>query len=226
MKALVNHLLKNNLQELIAESYMDCHAKGLHSLMLLDCPGKTIRMFIAVPGNEMHKNFPENKEWLVPSCDDMSIGFHAHHCNLTLVNICGFVNNWVVTPINVQGGNSIKVADDNVFSVNAFEYKSAIKEGETKFAEKKGSHWLKSQTYQTLTKGESVFMRAHELHTVACDSDQLSAWFVFEGEEDPWYENVVYSNRFLPTEDFSHLYRKPTMSEFFDLLRMVGLFDG
>src|SRR6478752_10393471 len=98
MKHLISHLIKNYLEEIVNKSLLHCHCKGLHSIMLLESPGKTIRLFISTPQSEMYKNLPETFNYEKATGESlfhskkMSIAFHPHHCNVTLhvINGCIF----------------------------------------------------------------------------------------------------------------------------------------
>src|ERR1700728_4215738 len=89
IKALIKHLVSQNLPIIAAKSKLHCHTRNVHSILLLDSPGQTIRLFIAVPGHELYLNDHDNTHI-------MSVGFHPHHCNVTLSVVLGEVGNWNV----------------------------------------------------------------------------------------------------------------------------------
>ncbi len=206
MKELVAHFIKDNFKEIVDNSLLNCHARGLHSIMFSNVPGKVIRLFICVPDNDMYLNLP------ALNVNNMSVGFHAHHCDLTLHCIEGRFLNWEVE----QSG-----CKEN-FMIDSWLHKSKIKTGEMHF-ERKGVGHLRNKDFRWVNKNETVFMRADELHTVACYSDELTAWFVYEGKESPTPNNLMYSRADLNKIDSSQLYQKPTMKQVAKLLNMVEL---
>lgn len=202
-KALVAHLLQSNLPEILAKSRLHCHAHNLHSIMLLEAPGKTIRVFVAEPGHTLWRNFPENIE------SGMSVGFHPHHCDLTLVGLRGTFFNWIV-----RSGNELVLP--------RFRYRSALR-GEKPGFEKMGTIGLRTHEGRFLTAGASVSMRATDVHTVAALTDRWSAWLVLEGGEDTNYEPFCYSTAELETESFDHLYKPMSESKLRELLKEANL---
>lgn len=198
MKELVRHLIANNFDEIRAKSLLNCHCKGLHSIMLLESPGKTIRLYIAVEGNELSRNFPDGRF--------QSIAFHPHHCNLTLHCVKGQLLNW-----------TLKESDASGMYLTKYKYRSKINEGELSF-ENSGVSYLKTESLTWLKKGESVHMPANQIHTVACNDNEISAWLVYEGVEDPHYESFCWSNSNPNQLDATGLYRQPTEQQILKLL--------
>ena len=207
MQQLVKHLLANNLDEILSKSLLHCHCKGLHSIMLSESLEKTIRLYICVPENEMHKNFPENF-----GNNDMTIAFHPHHCNLTLHCIKGRFLNWEVKEVSAG------------IVTTKYKYHSKIKEGDLSF-EKLDTAYLETTMYRWLYEGNAVQMKANEIHTVACEYGKLSAWLVYEGKEDDKYNSLCWSNTNVNSQNFNGLYVKPTHNEVLELLTMVGLLE-
>lgn len=196
MRHLVNHLLKSNLAEIMAKSCRNCHVMGMHSIMLSECPGKTIRLFVADPSNELWKNHHCIKE-------PQSIAFHSHHCQLTLSCTRGSLMNVVG---KLSGG-----PDTHPFppkAVTAYRYTSAIRNGTGGFeALRQTNVWLGKET-ATAHEDESIFMEASVLHTVATPKNEWAAWLVFEGKEDPDYDSTCYSNANLSMSSLDGLYGK------------------
>lgn len=205
IKPLIKHLLFNNFDEIKSRSLLNCHCLGLHSIMLLESPGKTIRLYISVPDNDMHLNLPENFY-----NNNMSLSFHAHHCNLTLHCIKGRFLNW-----------QVKEATKGI-EVTKYKYHSKIKEGQLTF-EEIGKSYLTDNSYTWINEGESIHMEAKDMHTVGCEKGVISAWLVYEGIEDKNYESFCFSNTDVNKQDFSNLYKKPTYNEIIGLLELVDL---
>ena len=205
MKTLINHLLLNNLDEIVSKSIFNCHCKGLHSIMLLDAPEKTIRLYIAKKGNDMYRN--NYIDDMLPR-DDMSIGFHSHNCNLTLECIKGEFHNWLVKEVdfNTKG-----------FNIDKWEYRSHIITGNMGFEHIDISR-LETISYNHIKKGESVFLNAKDIHTVACNPLETSAWLVYEGKKDIDYKSYNWSINNLSKVNSDGLYVKPSYNEIIELL--------
>lgn len=201
MKHLIQHLLDNNIEEILNRSLLDCHVKGLHSIMLLECPEKTIRLYVATKEHELYKNLPEN------AANGLSIAFHPHHCNLTLHVVKGEILNWVAEVGEGKRGKAL----------SKWKYQSAIKEGETRFKHI-GYEKIDTVDYQWLKTGECSMMKANEIHTVGVGKGEVAAWLVYEGLENREYNPYCWSNTALDKEDFKGLYNKPTLEQIIDLL--------
>lgn len=198
MKSLIRHYLRSNIDEVLRRSIMHCHANFVHSVMLMEKPGSTIRMFIAEPGHDLHCNDISRFR------TDQTVGFHAHHCDLTLIPLVGKVNNFKV---------SLSPRPD--FECMEFDYQSAITHGKIGF-KLNGNRGLQIDSVRLLEEGE--FMSASQMHTIST-FDDWAAWLAIEGKEDPNYNGKCYSTQRLDQQDFSGLY-KP-MSPF-ELDRLLG----
>lgn len=207
MKELIRHLVHTNMDEILSRSLLHCHCKGLHSIMLLESPGKTIRLYVHEPTGDMRLNFPHEVD---SGGSSMSISFHPHHCDLTLHCVKGKFMNWEVKPST--WGRIYK----------KYKYHSKINEGELQF-EPLGDQCLINVSRNFYHPGQSVFLPAGSIHTVACFPGELSAWLVYEGKEDPDYQSLCWSNADLNQQDFSGLYVKPTHDEIISLLKQTEL---
>lgn len=206
MKTLINHLLKNNTEEILSKSLKNCHCKGLHSIMLLESPGKTIRLYVAATGNELYKNSPDSKE-------EMSIGFHPHHCNLTLRVLAGELGNWIV-----------EEKEDGDMVMKKYLYKSKIQFDDFEFSLIDNSARLQTKSIVRIPSGSSVQLNASEIHTVFSNSKTLTAWLVYEGKEDKRYTPFCWSNSDLTNVTDNSLYEKfDSMAEIEFYLRTVNI---
>ena len=210
MNELVKHLVKNNIDSIVECSILNCHAIGVHSVMLLESPGQTIRLYVAVGGHELWKNLPEHY------MDGMSIGFHPHHCNLTLHCIRGAIWNWQAT-VEPRNGNTSRA------KLRGYIYRSQITEGKQGF-ELTIADAMLTYSFPDKIENDSIFMSADELHTVGVDRYESAAWLVYEGKEDPNYRPVCYSTSHLESiVSDERMYQKPTKGEVIDLLKFAKL---
>ncbi len=206
LRTMIQHLLDNNKQEILSRSIMHCHLKGLHSIMLLESPGKTIRLYVVDDPTSISKNTHDH----LLAGHPLTLAFHPHHCNLTLICIAGEIQNWCIQSWNPSFG-------DHVLYLHSWKYQSQILTGEMGFT-KMGEVSMASRIPQDLTPGQAVFMDAKEIHTVSCAVP--SAWIVMEGQEDPTYESVCYSNNDIVVDQ--DLYQ-PMSEE--DLMRLLVIAD-
>lgn len=208
MKHLIEHLLTNNFEEIHKKSLINCHAKGLHSIMLLESPGKTIRLFYSEENSELISNTPSSFDQ-----NNMSIAFHKHHCNVTLQVVKGDIINWIVKK-DLNGSLETK----------EWIYNSGISES-ISFTEVKEKVMLTTEKVDFLREGGIKIMKAGDIHTVGVLPNKAAAWLVFEGLENDKYESNCWSNKKdLNTTDFSELYKKPTYQQIFKILRLSNLY--
>lgn len=207
LQHLVSHLWKSNKDEIISRSLLDCHCIGLHSIMLLECPEKTIRLYVATPDHQMWRNTMQGYK------EGLSVGFHPHHCDITLHGILGDVINW-----SAQENESAGFKLD----VSRYIYQSKITHGELKFQTLSPKTELYTTDYECIKPWQSVFMRANRIHTIGLAKGKSAAWMVYEGKEDKEYVPYLWSNT-NPNEGTEKLYRQPTESDIINLLSIAGL---
>lgn len=205
MKALIQHFLRSNITEVLSKSLMNCHVKGLHSIMLAEMPGKTIRLYVTSKDHELWKNMR----------DDQSVAYHPHHCDLTLHCVFGSLANITVR----VGGEAGQYGN---FLSNKYLYHSAITEGKMGF-EHLGMDILSQAKSQVIGLNEHIFMRAHEVHTVFCVKDTVNAWLVYEGKEDPNYKAYCWTSADLTNASSEGLYQKLTAQDLDRLMDSIGV---
>lgn len=197
MKALINHLLDNNKEEILQKSIRNCHAIGVDSIMLLEAPGKTIRLYVCNPHHELWK--------------DDAIAYHPHHCNLTLLCVHGsFINDVAQFQDHPNGG------------YRKYLYKSKIKDNESGF-DFQGFATLEMCVSRRYQEDQFVEMHASEIHTVQVARDKSAAWLVFEGREDINYKPFCWSSGDPNTKLSLELYQPMTIREIRNALMIAKL---
>lgn len=187
------------LEAIAARSYINCHVKGVDSIGL---DPKRRRIFIAHPGHELWKN---NLTFEHP----LSVGFHAHHCEIELVPVVGRVWNVIAQRGRPTGR-----------WMSAFRYSSQIRNGKGGFT---AEPELDANFDFAMKQIDLSWpMAAYELHTVYVPKDEPAAWFVFEGAEDPSYDPITYSNTDLEQCDFSELYKPMSVPHLKKLFNIIG----
>jgi hypothetical protein len=206
MKTLIKHLIENNFEEILAKSFLNCHVEGVHSLMLLDSPGKTIRLYIADTNHKLSQNNSVDVEVL-----PLTAALHAHHCNLTLHCIHGQILNW-----------GAKESDKGI-KLKKYLHHSKILKGAIQFEKIADESYLETTNETFLNVGDSLSLKASDIHTIAAMSERVASWLVYAGKEDENYIPYCWSNVELQNEDYSVLYQKPTEQDIHRLLSLIGL---
>lgn len=199
MRELLKHLWNNNREEILNRSLLHCHIKGMHSIMLLESPGKTIRLYISEPNTNLIKA-EGNKH---------PLAIHGHHCNLTLEVVKGLLYNYRYKLCDPREGDLIMM----------WNYQSKILTGKMRFKECV-KHYLRLDHIDVLTYKMTTSMLANELHTVSVLEDDYTAWLVYEGLEDKEYDSYCYTN-LNPNNSIDDLYIKPTEMEIKLLLELT-----
>lgn len=211
MHHLIKHLIENNMDEIVAKSILHCHVKGLHSIMLLEAPGKTIRLYIANNDHDLARNLLDKKG--MPT-QELSLSFHPHHCNLTLHVVKGTLINYEMERASVLD------ADAGLYRKHL--YKSKITEGEMKFSFIQESA-LKLHKATRIHTGEALSMYAEAIHNVAVEAGSIAAWLVYEGKENEDYIPYCWSNTDLNKVRSEGLYIPASEFEIMELLRTADL---
>ena len=207
MKHLISHLLSNHLDSIVSQSLLHCHVRGLHSIMLLQAPERTIRLYITDRSHQLYHNFPAEY-----GTGKLSLGFHAHHCQLTLEVVRGTILNWTVVPAR------------HGFLADRYLWRSPISTEEAGgFQIDQRGDMLDTFDLRILNEGQAIHMDASAIHTVAVKPGEVAAWLVYEGREDPGYIPYRWSNADLTSFDTTGLYAKPTQEEVLKLITEAWL---
>lgn len=215
IKEIVAAHIGNNLSFILANAKKNVHCKGMHSIVIKkdEETGLLWRIFITDKDHEMWKNSwsEEDGAW-----NDLSIGIHGHHCDLTLVHLAGTVDN---VNFALKDANSTGEPDE----FTAYQYKSALVYNESKF-ENIGKKNLFFAGYDHLEAGESVTLPAEALHTVSCRAGQVCAWMVIEeAAVNKRGDGITYSNTDLTKFSSEGMYTPMPTEEVFSLLKSIDL---
>lgn len=145
---------------LIEKSLVNCHIRGLHSLVLCENPMR--RIFFTTPGHEL--NSP------------LSIAIHPHHCKIFITPLWGEIFNIIWTP-NIHGTR-----------FNEYGYTSAITSGHGSFKLVEERSLSLSPDEDLLTC--ETFMNASELHSIYTRSDRAAWLICEEEEDPKYNPSV------------------------------------
>ena len=205
MKDLISHVLKENYEECRSKSLINCHTKGLHSIMLIDKPEQRIRLFVTDSTHDLWKNSTINNK--------MSIAIHPHHCNLTIIQLDGVIDNL-----------NYKLSETKGTSVITYLWKSGVLNEDGKFIKcYSANDKLLTISKETLYPGDKKYLKANDLHTVYVDKKAIASWIIIEGKEDINYQPYAYSLNNLEKFKSNGLYKKPTKKEFDKIINLLNI---
>lgn len=169
-------------------SLVDCHVRGMDSVIFDNTPGRRIRTFCLRPEHEMWTNLGLN-------CP-LSLSIHPHHCDLELRPVFG--ESYNVIPTRGYPGHR---------KYTAWRYESAITgTGTGSFTALPESHSM-SVALVPHELRRPWRMHAKELHTFYVPRGKEAAWTVYEGKEDETYDSTCWSDADLSLFDSSVLYQ-------------------
>lgn len=204
VRNLVLDLLKHPM-EAAKRSYLDCHARGVHSIYLAPVGGQNgmIRMFYATPIHDIACN----KDLFDGKDTPLSVGVHPHRRDLILSGLFGTFTNH---NLHLNGAGKVELT--------RFHYRSAIKDGECSFKAAGVPLKFTSRSEQ-VQPGYAVRLAARDLHTVSVEAGKEAIWLVAEGAEDKNYQSVCYSNSDLTKFNPNGMYKVPSVPIFCAILR-------
>lgn len=193
--------VEKSIEWIASKSFKNCHAHGVYSVMLDDTPGKVRRAFVARVNHTLWKNAYPNI---------FSVGYHPHHCDVTLTHSFGHVSN-VSPQVRMTYGD-----------FQFYRWESAIvKGGQGRFVLEGEEGFKVDAIYTPLQTTRK--MLASEFHTIYVPRYQQAGWFVDEGQEDKGYEPLCLSNDDLLTFDGSNMYQPVSHDEVKWCLKVLGL---
>ncbi len=208
-REIISQLTKKSFDKIVNTAIMDCGARGVHSLLLVNTPAQRVRLIYTDEDHVLWKNDPQ---WY--RVKGMSIGFHPHHCDLTIKVILGKIVNWVIKEIDWMAMNS--------FRLDRYLYKSRIlTDSDIGFTFSKKDVQFITKRLGIYREGATISLDATDIHTVAGYEKQEAAWLIIEGEEDENYKPYCYSTQPLEKMCFDGLYRPATADEVRNIIDRV-----
>lgn len=207
MKDFIQHIVKENLAQIAADSYFNYGVRGLHMINLIDTPTKGLRLFIAESNNMMQHSMPLNYS------NGITYPFQNYQRNFKTQCIQGYVSIWTVEESNDQ------------IALLTNEYKLAENEdGDYVYVMNRQHVGLQTKTVYNLQPGQAVSLSGNELYNFGTRFGAQSAWFVYEGRENKT-DYVFYTNKDnLSADDgFPGMYSKVSAKDVVALLSSVGL---
>lgn len=166
------------------KNLLNCHSIGLHSFPISVVDGLYKRIFYADTYHNLWKQEP------------LEIAIHPHHVDIKIRVLEGVLYNLIYD----------KTDDRYDFNrYQSFKWNSVILNGQGGF-EKLDDEYLKLTSATRITKGNEVFMKACELHTVFVDRGKRAVWLIEETLPTCEYFPINYSNQDLINWKPNNLY--------------------
>lgn len=179
----------------------NCHARGVHSIVLDNDGGRLRRVFIAEKDHTLWRNSPDSGE-------AFSVGFHSHHCALAIRVLRGQIVNLSLR----EGRHSL---------LSAWRYQSAITGGVPRFDNILPPVWYGTEG-DALGQGGILTLAATDFHTVWVAKNVGAVWLVEEGEEDPHYLPITLSDDDLSIFDWMGMYQPMSEAECVEMLQLYA----
>ena len=148
---------------IFSKSLINCHKKGVHSVILQENP--IHRIFFTTPDHELR--------------DVNSVAAHPNHCDLTIVPLWGNIVNVIWAVVGFSG----------IGLLREYEFDSKIKGGSGEFRE---TGWqVNFSTYSSRVEAP-IKLGANDIHTIY-SPDDYAAWLIIEGKEYEKYRPLSYA---------------------------------
>lgn len=150
--------------DVLMMSRKHCHARNVHSIVLMNQEGRLSRLFIADVGHDLKRNRPEN---LFPA-----VGPHDHRYAVLIERAWGVINHY-----------RLRVAGTG-WDFCEYRVKSGVVSGRAEFA-CIGNVKLELISAKLLSDElrDDVYVRSDEIHTMSVGSE-MAAWLVREYQQE------------------------------------------
>lgn len=185
--------IRDNFDFVLANGLKNCHAFGLHSLVLEKnlATGDLRRIFIARDWHELWQN--EFDRFGKYPKFNLSVAIHPHHCGVKLAVVEGSIINY-------------ECVEGKGFELAEFLYSSPIT-GQAGFFARRRRASLQMAMETRIGENDSISLLPRQLHTVFVEKGQTAAWVVEESGEDLTYVPRCFSNADLEYFSFDGMYR-------------------
>lgn len=202
MKIFIQHLIKENLNSIVENSYLNAGVKGLHCLNILEGNDYGIKLYITDTNHEMANNLPQFFH------NGITLPFSQHNRNIRIMPIKGGISVWQVK------------RNDFKCNILTNEYFSHSDDGLIEFELVNENISLETVSLWPLATNQVCNLKGSDLFTVGATFGSIHAWFVFEGKciAEPNYN--VFTNGKLNTS--GNLYIKPTKNDVLALFDKIG----
>lgn len=186
--------MKYDLDLALKRSYKNCHAKGLHSIVLnQSANGELTRFYYTTSDHFLEQN-------LIPEVKT-TIAIHSHRFDLKFTTLRGEMIN-----VTYRFPLENELAESTIFA--AWKFQSQILTGQGSFLKQERPQKLLFQDACALSEKHSIVMKSTDLHTVGVYQGQIAAWMVEETNFNPHHNDICYTNNDMENFSFDGLYQK------------------
>jgi hypothetical protein len=188
-----------DLELALQKSYKNCHAKGLHSIVLNQSPnGELTRFYYTTSDHCLEQN-------LIPEVKT-SLAIHSHRFDLKFTTLRGEMIN-----VTYRFPTENEFVESDIFT--AWKFQSQILTGRGSFLKQEHPQKLLFVDAHAICEKKSIKMKATELHTVGVFQGHKAAWLVEETNFNPHHNDICYTNNDMENFNFDGLYQKYSSKE-------------
>ena len=203
MKAFLQHMIKERLNTIVENSYLNYGIKGLHCIDILSGTDYGVKLYFTETNHDMQNNLPQQYH------NGITLPFSQYNRNIKIQMLKGSIILW-----------QAKRNDFNC-SLLTNEYFSHYDNGVHEYTLVKEHVGLETASVCQLSNNQVFNIKANELYTIGCGFGTSNAWLVFEGRatDEPSYN--VYTNADI--KSMPYLYLRPDKNEVLAILDKIGI---
>ncbi len=202
MKPFIQHMIKENINYIVENSYLNAGVKGLHCIHIIEGDTYGIKLYVTDTNHEMQLNMPQFFH------NGITLPFSQYNRNIKIMPIKGGISLWQVKK--------------NDFKCNILtnEYFSHSDNGVIEYEMVNENVSLETVSVWPLSTNQVCNLKGTDLYTIGANFGAVHAWFIFEGKaiNEPSYN--VYTNGKLNTS--GNLYIKPSKNDILALFDKIG----
>lgn len=181
------------MNPILSASLTNCHVTGLDSIVFKES-APMVRVYVAHVNHVLWRNNPEDGHI-------MSLGFHQHRQDITMVPLFGTVCN--VHP-------DLLVRNKPKYQFYGYSYSSQIADGKGGFTRLRDGI-DNGMTYSIQQLDVPTFLKGDMPHSVYVPKGETAAWMICEGRPNEYYDSALWTNDpNLESADLSGLYQPMT----------------
>lgn len=196
LRSLIHQALSLAIEGGPINALLNCHVRGLSSIVLVDRPTHRIRMFFAEKDHQLWRNLPVAGK----HNEAMSLGFHRHRQSIELHRVFGHVRNLTARPMHYV----LRDGDYVVDGLLPCRIDSKILGGRGEIEVIRQTPISLQVHVEELLPGRPIMLAGERLHTVHVKQHSNAAWIIVEGALCPDYDDTFYTNN--PSFDASSMY--------------------
>lgn len=203
MQNFVVHMIKERINDIVDNSYLNVGVKGLHCLDIISGNDFGIKLYITDTNHDLAHNYPNNYH------TGITLPFACYNRNIRIEQYKGSSNIWKIKK------------NDKVCNLLLDEYFTHNDNGVIEYQLVSDNNSFQTDSVAQLSVNQCLNVRGDELFTVACTFGTCNAWFVYEGKPVSIPNYNIYTNSKKNLSGF--LYQRPDKNQVLQLLNKVGI---